>query len=209
VWALVTHCHVDLPGHLLSHLVAALLRHHLALLLGDLLAGLLVSVHTVVQNRLYTHLPGSCLTLNTRRGVAVFLRHQLTLCVLHSVTSLLGHLVAMLHWNSLTLPGETFVPILGVFAGLNKLSLTLQLLCSVAALPLDFVALPLLHSPACLLLHLLAVLVIDGVALLALLGGAPGNSGVSWYPSSQNIYEPAEYFLRVLCIRTIIQYFTI
>ena len=108
MWALVTHCHVDLPGHLLSHLVAALLRHHLALLLGDLLAGLLVSVHTVVQNRLYTHLdrfsnisnlisvspylPGSCLALNTRRGVAVFLRHQLTLSVLHSVTSLLGHL---------------------------------------------------------------------------------------------------------------------
>ena len=22
----------------------------------------------------------------------------------------------------------------------------------------------------------------------------PGNSGVSWYPSSQNIFEPAEYF---------------
>ena len=24
--------------------------------------------------------------------------------------------------------------------------------------------------------------------------GRPGNSGVSWYPSSQNIFEPAEYF---------------
>ena len=36
----------------------------------------------------------------------------------------------------------------------------------------------------------------------------PGNSGVSLYPSSQNIFEPAEYFKRVLCIGTIIQYFT-
>ena len=110
VGTLITDCHADLPWHLLCHFVALLLWHHLALLPWNITACLLVSIHTVVKDRLYAYLdifnmnnisevtscylylPRSCLTLNTRHRMTVLLGHKFTLCVFYIFTSLIRHL---------------------------------------------------------------------------------------------------------------------
>ena len=107
VGTLITDCHADLPWHLLCHFMALLLWHHLALLPWNFLAGLLVSIHTVVKDRLnadldifiinnitgfYSHLPRSSLTLNTRHRMTVLLWHKFTLGVFYILTSLIRDL---------------------------------------------------------------------------------------------------------------------
>ena len=52
----------------------------------------------------------------------------------------------MLNRNSLTFPGESLVSILLVIAGLNILSLTLKLLCSVTVFPLNMILSTILWS---------------------------------------------------------------
>ena len=100
------------------------------------------------------------------------------------------YLVTFSDRNSFTLPGESFVSILPVLAGFNELILTLKLLCCVTILSLKmhlsekyyhkhhhhhlhFLTLPLLHRPALLPLHVLAVLVSHRVTLLTFLRCAP------------------------------------